>query len=146
MKKSTVLILLIVFLGSVLVVGIFGLRSVPYEKLVYAKEIVPTSVTTMLDTKKLPIKEEVNDKGERYYYVVVPYEENLTLLINYRLTPADCTNKTVRVSIVYPTSNPPAAIGDKNSIVFNRKGSVHLLYSTTDSASGPTMDFWIYTY
>ena len=142
MKKFTVLVLLIVFLGSVLVVGIFGLQSVPYEKIVYVKEIRPTFVTTISENaQKLEIK--MNDKG---YYVMLPYEEGLEVLINYELTPADCTNKKVKVDIVYPEKNLPAVITDKNSVKFERKGSVHLQYRAQDSLSCPVMDFWIHTY
>ncbi len=65
MKKSTILVLLIVFLGSVLVVGIFGLASVPYEKIVYVKEIRPTSVTTIsANAQSLEIKQ--NEQGYSY--------------------------------------------------------------------------------
>lgn len=143
MKKSTILILLIVFLGSVLIVGIFGMKSVPYEQIVYVKEIKPTSVTTVsANAQTLEIKQ--NSKGE--YYVMLPYEENLELLINYELTPADCTTKDVKVSMVYPDSDHPAVITDRNSVLFTRKGNVRLLYETKDSASGPKMYFWIYTY
>ena len=142
MKKATILVLLIVFLGSVLVVGIFGLASVPYEKIVYVKEIRPTSVTTIsANAQSLEIKQ--NEQG---YYVMLPYEEGLQLLINYELTPADCTNKNVEISIVYPKENQPAEISDRNTIVFKRKGSIHLQYRAKDSATAPVMDFWIYTY
>ncbi len=144
MKKSTILILLIVFLGSVLVVGIFGLRSVPYEKIVYVKEIRPTSVTvTTISENAQSLEIQKNDDG---YYIMLPYEENLELLINYELTPADSTNKNVKVSIVLPSTNPPAVITERNSILFTRKGTIHLQYTTQDSISGPKIDFWIFTY
>lgn len=140
MKKSTILILLIVFAGSVLVVGIFGMQSVPYEQILYVREIVPTSVTSMLGSSQgLEIKKD--DEG---YYVAVPYEEGLELLINYDLKPADCTNKNVEVSIVYPTKNQPAELTERNTILFNRKGVIHLQYRPTDSATAPVMDFWIF--
>ena len=142
MKKSTILILLIVFVGSVLVVGIFGMQSVPYEQILYVKEIVPTSVTSMTgNSKGLEIK--INNKG--YYYVVVPYEEGLELLINYDLKPADCTNKNVSVAIVYPDKDLPAELTERNTILFNRKGQIRLQYRPTDSATAPVMDFLIYT-
>ena len=142
MKKSTILVLLIVFLGSVLVVGIFGLRAVSYEKIVYVQEIRPTSVVTKsANAQELEIKIDPNG-----YYVLVPYEEGLEVLINYELTPADCTNKDIKITIVHPDKNPPAIITDRNTIVFTRKGAIHLQYSAQDSASGPTMDFWIYPY
>ena len=85
-------------------------------------------------------------QNEQGYYVMLPYEEGLQLLINYELTPADCTNKNVEISIVYPKENQPAEISDRNTIVFKRKGSIHLQYRAKDSATAPVMDFWIYTY
>lgn len=142
MKKSTVLILLIVFLGSVLVVGIFGMQSVPYEQIQYVKQIVPTSVTSMSGNAQ-SLQIQIDDNG---YYVMLPYEEGLELLINYELKPADCTNKKIKIAVVYP-KNPPAELTERNTIIFNRKGAVHLQYVATDSAaSAPMMDFWIYTY
>ena len=143
MKKSTILILLIVFVGSVLVVGIFGMQSVPYEQIVYVKEIIPTSVTTMTGNAQ-GLQIQIDDEG--HYYVMLPYEEGLELLINYDLKPADCTNKKVEVSIVYPEKNQPAELTARNTIHFNRKGSIQLQYRATDSATLKPMEFWIYTY
>jgi len=140
MKKSTILIILVVFLGSVLIVGIFGMKAVPFESIVYCKSIVPTSVVTTTG-KVLEIGK--NDNG---YFLVVHYEENLGLLINYNLDPADCTFKEVHTSIVYPEKNPPAVITDKGEIVFNRQGTVRIQFRATDSPTAPTMDFWIYAY
>ena len=77
---------------------------------------------------------------------MLPYEEGLELLINYDLKPADCTNKIVEVSIVYPEKNQPAELTERNTILFNRKGSIHLQYRAKDSATLPPMDFWIYAY
>ncbi|MDE7454433.1 MAG: hypothetical protein K2M64_01235 [Clostridia bacterium] len=142
MKKSTVLILLIVFVGSVLVVGIFGMQSVPYEQIVYVKQIVPTSVTTMIGSSQ-NVKIQINEEG---YYIMLPYEEGLELLINYDLKPVDCTNKNIKVTIIYPTTNPPAQLTERNTIVFTKKGSVCLRYQATDSVTGPHIDFWIHTY
>lgn len=140
MKKSTILIILIVFVGSVLIVGIFGMQNVPYEQIKYVKDIVPTSVTTMSGNNQgLVIKTDQNG-----YYVALYYEEGLELLISYDLKPADCTNKNVKVAIVYPVQNQPAVITERNTILFSRKGSIHLQYRATDSVAAPVMDFWIY--
>ena len=45
MKKATILILIAVYLGSIFVVGIFGMKNMPYEEIVPIKTIIPTSVT-----------------------------------------------------------------------------------------------------
>lgn len=141
MKKSTILMLLIVFVGSVLVVGIFGMQSVPYEQILYVKEIVPTSVTSMSSSSQ---NLQIQTDGDGYY-VMLPYEEGLQLLINYKLDPVDCTNKGVRVSIVSP-DNPPAELTDRNVIVFNRKGVIKLRYSPMDSATTKPMEIRVFAY
>ncbi len=141
MKKSTILILLIVYLGSILIVGIFGMKAIPFEQLIYCETITPTSVTTT-SGKELEIKQQVRD-GDVIYYVVVPYEENLEVLINYTVTPSDSTNKDVKITIVEP-KDAPATVTERGSVVFTEKRSVHLVYKAEDSATGPQMDFWIY--
>ncbi len=146
MKKSTILILLVVYLGSILIVGIFGMKAIPFEQLIYCEKITPTSVTTT-SGRELEIKEMHDpDSGKlMFYYVIVPKEEspNLEILINYTITPSDSTNKGVKITIVEP-KNPPATISERGSIAVTEKRSVHLVYKAEDSATGPQMDFWIY--
>ena len=139
MKKSTIILLLIVFLGSVIIVGVFGMQSVPFEEIVYVKNIVPTSVSTF-DGDRLTIRQR-----EGYYYVVVDFQQGLTLYINTRVEPADSTNKELSVTIVNNNAaNPIAKIGDDGGIVILRSGDVHLHFSPRDSATAKGMDFWIY--
>ncbi len=146
MKKSTILILLVVYLGSILIVGIFGMKAIPFEQLIYCQKITPTSVTTT-SGRELEIKEmRDKDSGKHeFYYVIIPREESqdLEILINYMVTPSDSTNKGVKITIVEP-KDPPATVTERGSIVITEKRSVHLVYKAEDSATGPQMDFWIY--
>ena len=45
MKKTTILILIIIYLGSILVVGIFGMINSPYQEIKPIESIIPTSIT-----------------------------------------------------------------------------------------------------
>ena len=140
MKKSTILILVIVFLGSVLVVGVFGMQATLWEAPVYVEEIVPTSVATR-SGQSLEIKH--NEQG---YFVVASYEEGLTILINTRVSPEDSTNKTLKVTVVNnndPT-NPRAEVGDRNEIIILRSGAIQVQYRAQDKATAAVMNFWIY--
>lgn len=141
MKKSTILILLIVFLGSVLIVGIFGIQSVPYEQIVYVKEIKFTSVTTISSSAE---SVEIRTGSNGLQYVLLDYEEDLEVLINYELTPADCTNKDIKIIIVNDNpDNPVAKITERNTVQFLRKGTLQLQYKAQDSAAGPAVNFEI---
>ncbi|MCH5152662.1 MAG: hypothetical protein J1F68_01705 [Clostridiales bacterium] len=143
MKKSTIILLLIVFLGSVIIVGVFGMQAIPIDSRVYVTDIIPTSVVT-IDGQSLEIK-----KGESadYYYVMLPYEEGLTVIISTRIEPVDSTNKELTITIDNnKEDNPLAKIGEKGEILILRRGTVRLHYSSKDSATFKGMDFRIYTY
>ena len=144
--------MLIIFLGSVLIVGIFGMQSVPYESIVYVKKIIPTGIITS-DGQQVEIKQ--NNHGE--YYAIIDYkpslkdgEEVFEVSVGYNLEPADCTNKNLKVLIVYPTADLPCdplpedLTTWRGTLTFHRKGSVHLQYSAQDSATGAVMDIWLY--
>ena len=152
MKKSTVLILLIIFLGSVLIVGIFGMQSVPYESIVYVESIVPTSVITS-DGQQVAIQK--NTRGE--YYAIIDYKpsykdgvEVFEVSVGYNLEPADCTNKNVKVVILGDAENLPCDPLPEDSsdwrgeIVFHRAQAIHVQYRAQDSATGAVMDLYIY--
>lgn len=117
------------------------MKAIPFEQLIYCENITPTSITTT-SGKELDIKQQVNE-GKVVYYSVVPYEENLEVLINYTVTPANSTNKNVKITVVEP-KDAPVTVTERGSIVFSEKRSVHLVYKAEDSATGPQMDFWIY--
>lgn len=141
MKKSTILILIVVYLGSILIVGIFGMKSIPFEERVYCNSITPSAAMTSSGNELTIKKGEI--EGKEYYYVTVSYEEGLIVMVSYDLTPANCTNKNVEISIVEP-QNPPAMVGERGEIIFHEKGSVHVVYKAKDSQTGASMDFWIY--
>ncbi len=162
MKKSTVIVLLVVFLGSVLVVGIFGMQAVPWQEIVYVDKIEITNILTS-SGKDVDIK--YNEK-HNYYYAFIYYEPvkvtqldeegntvevdafEVTLVWDY--SPKNATNNKVKVSIVEPASPPcdpltdNAKLGRGDPIVFRRAGNVHLRYAAADSATGATLDIWLY--
>lgn len=162
MKKSTVIILLVVFLGSVLVVGIFGMQAVAWEDIIYLDKIEVTSIITS-DGQDVTIK--YNETRNFYYAFIdyVPYKAqhadeegnivetdafDVTLVWDY--SPKNATNTKVNVTILEPNVPPcdplteNAQHGRGDPIVFRKAGSVHLRYAAADSATGAKLDFWLY--
>ena len=146
MKKSTILMLLIVFLGSVLVVGIFGMQAVPFEQIIYIDEIVPSRIDT--STGETPELKR-NARGE-WYVVLERFEPEMTVMLSWNLSPADCTNKNVNVVILGDPENLPCDPLPEDSskwrgeIVFHRAQAIHVQYRAQDSATGAVMDLYIY--
>ena len=139
MKKSTILIIMVVFLMSIFVVGVFGMKSVPYNEITYVEMIVPTQVTLSNGTV---VEIQVNADGD--YYVYVPYEEKLVVIIDYEIIPNDATTRTLDVQIEKPNKNSDAEILDNGGILLNDKGIIIVRYSTTDSVKPKSMVFYIY--
>ena len=63
MKKSTVLLLTLVFLASILIVGFFGMKSISYKETIYINSITPTEVTLSTDEQKTINR----DENGKYY-------------------------------------------------------------------------------
>lgn len=137
MKKSTIILIVIVFAVSVFVVGIFGVRSVPYNERIYVTSITPTAITLSNDAVT---KFEYNEKG--YYEVDVPYEDGVVVVIDYEINPINATNKTLDISIDNLNKNSDAVI-ENGGIKFNNSGVVKVTYRVTDSPDGPSMVFYI---
>lgn len=138
MKKSTILIIFVVFLVSIFVVGVFGMKSVPYSEITYVEKIVPTQVT--LDNGSV-VEIQENSKG---YYVYVPYKEKRVVMIDYEIVPNDATNRKLDVKIENVNKDSDAEILDNGGIQLNDKGIIIVRYFTTDSVSPKSMVFYIY--
>lgn len=152
MKKSTVLVLFIVFVGSVLVVGLFGMRSVPVEERIPIEDIYINSITTDLTNPKfqgeLISKVGDNENGEKEIYL--PFEENMTVWVGFRINPADATDKNVEISILFPNDYDPNApdnffsMDERYGLTFYAVGSVRLRFRATDQAANNAVtDLWI---
>ena len=139
--------LLIVFLGSVLIVGIFGMQSIPYEQTVYIEEIVPSGIAT--STGENPELQYDSARGN-WYVVLEKFVPEMRVMLSWNLYPTDCTNKNVKVVILGdPDTLPCDPLPDDSSewrgeIVFHRAQAIHLQYRAQDSATGAVMDLYIF--
>ncbi len=148
MKKSTVIILLIVFLGSVLVVGIFGMKSIPYDNIVFMEEITPTSIS--VSDGETP---DILQSEDGTYYVVLSknkFEDGLKVNISWSTAPLDCTYKDLSVKIItddindIPCDPIPERVSQwRGALVFHEPRALRLRFSATDKSHGATMEILI---
>lgn len=139
MKKSIIILILVVFLGSVFVVGVFGLENVPYNERIYVKEIIPTEVT-LSTNEKVEIK-----SNERGYYILFTYEEGAVVFINYNITPDNASNRKVEITVENSNANSDAELLSNGGIKLNNRGDVKVTFRAVDSGDPPSMTFYIYT-
>lgn len=142
MKKSTILIIVAVFLISVFVVGIFGLQNIPYDERVYVEEIIPTTIT--FDSVEGTIEKKIfyNEDDGGYYYVTIPdknYRQGMCIMVNYDITPTDATNKILSVSVRNLDGNSNGMKQENGSIKLEDRGRVEVTYQAQDQQGGATM-------
>lgn len=149
MKKSTVLILIIVYLGSIFIVGVYGLNPPPGNDIVYCESIVPDSI--ILSTGEVlsgdSIVKNTEDPSVIRYDVKISskkYYDGLTVIISYKLSPDNCTcnGKTDAVKFfdVSPPNDgklPAATITEDGKIKFSRKAQFDVQLKVQDQATGP---------
>lgn len=127
MKKVTVLVIAAIYVASIIVVGVFGLKALMYNEMVYVEDIV------FADTiKGAPVKPATDGGG---YTVVLKYEENLSFSLVYTPVPANATlRNSIKVSITYQSSDDddPCATYDRGSIYFHKKGQITVLVESQD--------------
>lgn len=162
MKKSTILILLIVFVLSVVIVGIFGMKIMSYNVKVYIDQIVPTQIILNDDTvytyypdgnsndthqiRKVPNQENA-------YYVRLEYFEGLSLIMDYEILPNDATNRKLKIAITYDSKGGVEGEGvtesnsatlESTKLTFTQMGAVAITFRSTDG-SNKIMKLYVYT-
>lgn len=139
MKKSTILILIIVYLGSIFIVGVYGLKVRYGNETVYCESITPTKIElstgTTYEGENIKAVADADTPTYEVYISSKDYVEGLTVIVSYTLNPNDCTYKEVNTNIISTTDDPPATIVD-GKIVFSRMGPLTVKYTATDKGAG----------
>ena len=152
MKKTTILILITIYLGSILIVGIFGMINSPYEENKPIDKIVPISVT--LNTGESIAVNKKPDEVNAYYtrienFSVPENQEGMIIILNYEVVPADTTNKELDISIVHTNSNLPidqVATVENGRITIKHPTTIKVRYQEKNRPNGAVMNFYIYFY
>ena len=145
MKKSTVLLLALIFVASILVVGFFGMKSLSYRETIYIKSITPTRITLSTDEQK-----DIVADGDDKYYVRVTYEQGMIVIVDYSVNPANNTfGSKTRIEIVSCTSKTPNAVEivPERGCTFriNEKCAFTIKVTALDKAGGASFTMEIYT-
>ncbi len=107
MRKSTILMLSIVFVASVLIVGIFGMKVFTIGKINYVKELVVNSESFSVDKTDATTNFKVDD-GKYSYLVLAKSGEPINLTITPTLIPTltDVELTNPEISIHFNHNNP----------------------------------------
>ncbi len=143
MKKSTVLLLTLVFLASILIVGFFGMKSISYKETIYINSITPTDVTLSTDEQK-----NINRDENGKYYVRVTYEPGMIVTVGYSVAPGNNTfGSKTKIEISYCSSDNPNAVEIVRGCTFKVNEQCHFDVKVTalDKAGGASFTLTVYT-
>lgn len=104
MKKSVIVLLIVIYVGAIVFVNFFGMEFVSYDQIVYADSVECINQDMVLDPS-----------GE-YKYAVVFYSPGVTYTIEHKVYPENVTNN--KVTYIYE-ENPIMTISPLGVVSFN---------------------------
>ena len=90
MKKSTIFLIILVYIVSFVIVGLFGIQARGYNEIIYVESITLRAVDEELVQSRY--------KGDQNYTFVTYYEDNLVVKFKAEVLPANATNKKVKLN------------------------------------------------
>ncbi|MCH5156693.1 MAG: hypothetical protein J1G02_02310 [Clostridiales bacterium] len=129
MKKATIIVIAAIYVASIVIVGVFGLKA-----LIYNESNPITDIILPEQIEGSNIEPNTNGKG---YYVLIRYREDLLIPIEYIPVPADSPS-TIEVTITYQTGTEDEPTAELQHEVgyylkFLQKGTVTISIQSTDN-------------
>ena len=136
MKKSTVLIVLITFVVSVVIVGVFGMQMMSYNTKIYVEEVRPSQViiSTGEEIGFYNVEEDGKEIANDYYTPRITFVEDMIIHVDYELKPADVTNKHVSITVLDEVGEDVIEIAGMDIIMHQYIRSVRLVFRCTDGS------------
>lgn len=127
MKKSVVMLILVIYVASVAVIGVFGMKSVLYDEKIYIEKI------TCINKEAKDAEVTIDGRTLTIQKVVIDYKESeeTTFWIQWRVFPEDASFRRVE----FVSGNENVATVDGQGIVrFIKKGTVTIYINALDGS------------
>lgn len=92
MKKSTIFLLILVYIASFIIVGLFGIQTRAHNEIIYVESITLKAIDEEFVRSKY-------DASKNQYTFVAEYEDNLIVKLKAEVLPANATNPSVKVNV-----------------------------------------------
>ena len=142
MTKPTVLILVVVYLASILIVGVFGMQIMSFNNVNYIEIITLSEDRIDVGNAKKLFEEEYVEEGTPYwkYNLTVQYKEGLQIIINPKIIAQnheeDASNPKLKVVVSYQEGLEGCITCNEDDNVFtvNKKGVMYVTYWAQDNS------------
>jgi len=123
MKKSVIIMILIIYVASIVFIGFFGMKIASYNETLYVDHIECTN------------EEAVQYTGFKYviidYATILEGDMNTNVFqLQWKVYPEDATYRGV--SFVYDENTTVGYVTNIGTVVFNKKGTITIYITSTD--------------
>lgn len=91
MKKSTIFLLILVYIVSFIIVGLFGIQTRAYDEIIYVESITLKAVSGANVTEKY-------DEKRNLFTFLTYYDDNLVIQLKAEVLPANSPYQAVKIS------------------------------------------------
>lgn len=121
------MLILVIYVASVAVIGVFGMKSVLYDEKIYIEKI------TCINEEAKDVEETIDGRTVTIQRVIIDYKESeeTTFWIQWRVFPEDASFRRVE----FVSGNEKVATVDGQGIVrFIKKGTVTIYINALDGS------------
>ena len=142
MTKPTVLILLVVYLASILIVGIFGMQVMSFNNINYIESITISKehIAFSDNGDTLIFEETLQEEAIPYveYRATFRYKKNMTITVNPIIKAVDPTEDAsddeLVITIQYEKGFENCITYDKGIFTVNKTGMATVIYNSKDGS------------
>jgi len=132
MKKATILMVFLVFLASIMIVGMFGSKIMTDYRNIHCEYII---LNSMKDENGAELNREF-DANSEYLVKINDFNEEKIISFDYTVLPFDATDKSTYISITYDSGGEtPISYIEDGKLYITAPGAVHVEIKALDSAS-----------
>lgn len=151
MKKPTIIALFILFFASVFVVGVFGMKSIPYNERVYVNKILFDESKVYANNEQKIQFNKLDEKAPYDYSVIANYKKDMVLVFSPIIEPATASNKNLSIYIVDQSINTNGSTEDaiefdamKKTVKINKPCSFQIAFKANDMPNGALTKIFVY--
>ena len=122
MKKSVVILILIIYIASIAFVGFFGMKMLSYNEVIKPERV---------EIINQDLKQTSDSEGE-YKYIVIDLEETTSYTLEWKVYPE---NASQDVEFVYDKTNQVAQVNAWGAVTFNKKETITIIVRASGGMS-----------
>lgn len=127
MKKSTIFLLVLVYIASFLIVGLFGISVKSYDSIQYIESILIEIPTTQVENVTPTIGKEVKDDNIdrhmiytiRFNYIEKDLDGKINTVVRLKASPYPSNSTTTGLRLQVPEESSVASVTQEDNFYFN---------------------------